>query len=77
LFCARYNISTADYDAWEDPEINGDLRRMNVKVYNGGNTASNLVNRQISNVSDVYTRFGMDYDEARSVSQNSSSVSLG
>lgn len=62
----RYNISTADYDAWEDPEISGALMRQNVRVYNGGEQG-NTVNRQISNVSDVYTQFGMDYEEGAQV----------
>ena len=68
LIICRYNISTADYDAWEDPEINHELRRMEVPVYNGGTKKYKLTDEHISNVSNVYTRFGMDYDEARMVS---------
>ena len=68
LVC-RYNISTADYEAWEDSKINGSLRRQNARVYNGdrnGNTA----NRQISNVSDIYTQFGMNFEEGARVSSH-------
>ncbi len=63
----RYNISTADYDAWTDSDINGSLVRQNAQVYNGDSNAG-TANRQISNVSEIYTQFGMDFEEARLVS---------
>lgn len=63
----RYNISTGDYDAWDDENINGSLMRRGANVYDGSADGS-LVGRAISNVSDIYTQFGMDYEEARNVS---------
>lgn len=62
----RYNISTGDYEAWDDSEISGELQRQNARVYNGaanGGTA----NRQISNVTDIYEQFGMDFEEGARV----------
>ena len=67
MICCRYNISTGDYEAWNEDRADGSLRRMNARVYNGDQNG-NTVNRQISNISDVYAKFGMDYEEARLVS---------
>ena len=67
LFC-RYNISTGDYDQWDDSSINGSLESENAQVYNGNQQESQLQNRRISNVSNIYTQFGLNFDQARSVS---------
>ncbi len=67
LLCCRYNISTGDYDAWDDEEISGALERQNTRVYNGARDGS-TTNRQISNVSNIYTQFGMDFEEGAEVS---------
>ncbi len=51
----RYNISTADYDGWTDPNVNSSLVRESMSVFNGeGNT-----NAQVSPL-DVYTDYGFD-----------------
>ena len=59
----RYNISTADYDAWNGT-TNSNIRRLsNIQVFDG----QNPVPRTISEL-DVYSQFGFSQEESWEVS---------
>ena len=61
-YVCRYNISTADYNAW-DPSVNGALERVQQEVFNGDNVARTTISPL-----NVWSRFGLSQDEAYQVS---------
>ena len=56
----RYNISTADYDAWNGATNSSIQHLSNIRVFDGQNT----VRRTISEL-DVYSQFGFSQEESR------------
>jgi len=63
----RYNISTADYDAWDGATNSSIERRTNVRVFNGD--TNNFVREEVSDL-DVYSQYGFSREEALQVSAN-------
>ena len=59
----RYNISTADYEAWGEQGVNSSIERQTARVFNGAN---GIVNRQISNITSVYEKY-FNYETAAQV----------
>ena len=59
----RYNISTADYDAWNGATNSSIQRLTNIRVFDG----QNIVRRTISEL-DVYSQFGFSEEQSREVS---------
>lgn len=68
IFCLlssiRYNISTAEYDGWDSAVNSGITKENNVLVFDGDDA---LKRRTISQLSDVYARFGFSKQEALEV----------
>ena len=74
---SRYNISTAEYDGW-DSAVNSSIARLrNIRVLDGDteNGEATLNPETISELSDVYERFGFSTEEAREVHESNFSYS--
>lgn len=64
---SRYNISTAEYDGWSGA-VNSSISRIRESVLDGGNNNEVELNRRIiSELPDVYERFGFTFDQAKEV----------
>lgn len=69
VFLCRYNISTAEYDGW-DSAVNSSIARLsNIDVLDGATNGgeADINGEVISELSDVYTQFGFETEEAREV----------
>ena len=71
IFVLRYNITSGEYDGFNS-SINSSIMKVQEKIFNPQTNTVSLTKR-ISQL-DVYSKFGFNYEEAKSVSFQCKSV---